>query len=175
MEYLSQKRTDGLDGTDIDNWNYDDLIKLVDEFTQLYNMTETMKCAIIKEGSESTGFLSSSYFYYIETTQASLACSQPTPDAPPQTHWSVKRTQNEFEWLREKIMFHHPMTYIPPAATKSDWLPFLQNFLNKLLLKDSIQEFQPLQDFLKMENYDAFLKKWDGCEPKRKSGYINSF
>jgi hypothetical protein len=70
VEYLSQKRTDGLDGTDIDNWNYDDLIKLVDEFTSLYTITETMKCAIIKEGSESTGFLSSSYFYYIETTQA---------------------------------------------------------------------------------------------------------
>jgi hypothetical protein len=72
-------------------------------------------------------------------------------------------------------MFHNPMTYIPPAATKSDWLPFLQNFLNKLLLKDSIQDFQPLQDFLKMENYDSFLKKWDNAEPKRKSGYINAF
>ncbi len=70
VEYPSQKRTDGLDRTDIDNWNYDDLIKLVDEFTSLYTITETMKCAIIKEGSESTGFLSSSYFYYIETTQA---------------------------------------------------------------------------------------------------------
>ena len=132
----------------------------MDEFNQLYQKNDALKSIISKESSESTGMFSSETYYHIETT------SRDNPDSPPET-FSVKRTQKHFEWLREKILFHHVGLYVPPIFTKSLYKQFYQSFLNHINVRPSYRACQTVQDFLKMEKVEEFDKKWDGCQPFR--------
>ena len=88
-EYLPFKRTDG---TNIDNWTYDELVYCVYDFKDINNIKTQYKVNIVKEAEEKTGFFSSDTFYYIETRDTSLT------NSAVKSKWSVKRTKQQFMW-----------------------------------------------------------------------------
>jgi hypothetical protein len=155
------------DGTDIDTWKFKDLIHAVSQFKKANcGMIQKPLVTITKVAEESLNWLTKETYYYIEyNTNALLG---------PQTTHSVKRTQQQFGWLRERIIVSFPGQYVPPVQTLEDQLPFFQIFLDNLLINDSFCLFEPFQDFLKLDLADLD-KRYDNCPSIRKGAFMAFF
>jgi hypothetical protein len=158
--YLSSKKPDG---TDIDSWNYQELIAIVEEFKDLTNSNSEYKVIILNEEvTKDSWFSPTVKTYTIELTQNFF----PDPDSDlsrTRTKWRVKRTTQHFLWLREIILKNHPASYVPPVECDSNFVGFYQNFLYRLINRKLILEFEPLGDFLKLEMIGALDLKYDYC------------
>lgn len=151
--FLDSKRPNG---TDIDSWTYDDLVELVDEFNAKQNLKTGYTSDILKKSVKKDGWLSFETYYYIETKLEE-------PDNETQT-WKVKRTKQQFFWLREKLILSFPAKYFAPQQKKQDnLLNHFKIFLNRINSRSSSMDFAPIRDFLKFETPEKFDKKYDGC------------
>ena len=65
-DYLCSKRNDG---SNIDNWTYEELIAVVEEFKYITNTKNHISVTILKEFEETDGWFSKNIYYNIETIE----------------------------------------------------------------------------------------------------------
>ena len=98
------------------------------------NVKTTVK--ITKEEKESTGIFSSDVFYTIETNPIGF---------------KVRRTSDNFMWLRRKMIELYPGAYVPPCESEKDRKIFLQRFLNSILERRELRNLPVFEEFLSLE------------------------
>lgn len=190
-EFLEGKKEGG---TNVDNWTYQELIYLIDEFKNIYvdddeysdseqidlpskndvniklndediskinamknetelGSTSNVKCKIIKTENLKTGWFKKSNFYHIETRGM-------------KTIWKVKRSHEEFLWLREKLVETFPGAFIPPVECSESATQFLQNFLLCLLERRELRNCNVVEHFLKVEDLQTMYGNLDQIDNK---------
>ena len=108
------------------------------------NVKTTVK--ITKEEKESTGMFSSDVFYTIETNPIGF---------------KVRRTSDNFMWLRRQMIELYPGAYVPPCESEKDKKIFLQRFLNSILERRELRNLPIFEEFLSLEKQETNYKEKD--------------
>ena len=180
IEFIGQQRHNG---TDIDSWNYEELIQIVEEFKTLQQFSRRRKKAPSKlEAQIPTNpqqqpprddqhHLNTLLLRRFDPEKEQLDVFYQKQDPQKKGHFVLRvvpgdrlisRSVRDFQWLRDSLRGEFPFFYIPPIEGKDNKWNFVQNFLDRVLDRKIARQSRIMQIFISDELFAK--KKSEGGE-----------